>query len=260
MRSIKRVILVIMLAVSLAGSQSRPEKHSYLRQAEVHETKGTVQIVANSPRPLAQVLDALFQKYGWMVDYEDPRFTSKMDLTESDGPSKQIVPSGGSFTVEFPANMEKEKVLQLVTDSYNKSTNPGRFELRKVQDTFAVIGVQARNSQGQLSPQKPLFDAPITVKKQKQNISDTLKLICQTLSKRTGTAITIGVTPRNLLDRGQIEVGGAQLAARDLVLQSLTLPDHQFYWRLVFDPGSKGYWLDIHTPQRTAAPTPAPAP
>lgn len=237
-----------LLALSPAVSQAPKEKNSYLRQAEVHETGGTIQVVANSPRPLAQVLDALIQKYGWAVDYEDPQFISKLDLVESAGPGNQTLPGGGRFSVEFPArNPEKEKILQLVVDSYNKSDNPGRFELRKSgQDTFVVVGAQARDVKGQLSHQQALFDTPITIKTGKRSVSDTLKFICQTVAERQPILVTIGVSPRGLLDTTEVEVGGVQVPARELLLQSLALTHRRLYWRLLFDPSSKGYWLDIH--------------
>jgi hypothetical protein len=257
MSLICRLMLMNLLAGSLALSQA-PQEQSYFRQAEVHEAEGKIQIVANSPRPLAQVLDALQQKYGWVVDYEDPRFISKVDMVQPTAPATQILPGGGVFRVEFPSNLEEEKILEMVVASYNQSNNPGRFELRKSdQDKFVVVGLQARDSQGRLSRQKPLFDVPITVKKIKRNSSDTLKLICQTLAKRQGIAITLGVMPTSLLGHSEIEVGGTHLAARELLAQSLTLPGHRLYWRLLFDPSSKGYWLDIHLARDKNAPSSA---
>ena len=82
MKSIKLVASVILLVISQAFSQAKPEAPSYLKEAQVSETEGTVHVVANSPRPLQQVLDALYKKYGWAVDYEDPRLTSQRDLVD----------------------------------------------------------------------------------------------------------------------------------------------------------------------------------
>jgi hypothetical protein len=36
------------------------------------------------------------------------------------------------------------------------------------------------------------------------------------------------------------------VAARDLLYQALTGLNRRFYWRLLYDPVSKGYVLDIH--------------
>ncbi len=43
---------------------------SYLKQATISEKDGTVHLLANDSRPLAQALDALQGKYGWRINYE----------------------------------------------------------------------------------------------------------------------------------------------------------------------------------------------
>jgi hypothetical protein len=73
MKLIEYVTWVSLLVVSQAISQTTSETGSYQKQAAISETEGIVHIAANSPRPLAQTLDALRQKYGWGVDYEDPQ-------------------------------------------------------------------------------------------------------------------------------------------------------------------------------------------
>ncbi len=241
-----KCLLSLMIVVQ-AISQTPPEKAAYLKQAAISENAGTMQIIANSPRPLAQTLDALQAKYGWVVDYEDPQFLSKLDLTAT-GPVSQTIPAGGRFTAEFPATLsDEEKVLQIIVDSYNHSDNPGRFELRKSkQGIFSVVGTEARDTQGKLSPQQAVFDAPITLATRQRTVFETLNLIFRKIALQRHVTVTVGVSPRNLLDHTNVTVGGAKVRARDLVLQALTSSQRNFYWRLFFDPKSKGYFLDIH--------------
>ncbi len=242
--------------MSQAISQTARETSSYLKQAAISETAGTIHIVANSPRPLAQTLDALQQKYGWVVDYEDPQFISKLDLAETGdaanrAPASNLlarVPGGGPFSVEFPASTpEEEKTLQLVVDSYNRSNNPGRFELRRgKQEAFFVVGAEARDERGQISHQRVLLDVPITLATRRRTVSDTVNLIFRKIAEHRRMAISVGVSPRNLLDHTNVTVGGTKVSARDLLLQTLTSTHRNLYWRLLFDPNSKGYFLDIH--------------
>jgi len=237
-------------------SQTTGDTTSYLKQATISETAGTVHVVANSPRPLAQTLDALQQKYGWVVDYEDPRFISKLDLVEVNDSGQLAhkpnrvsrLPGGGAFSVEFPASgVEEEKVLQLVVDSYNRSNNPGRFELRKSKSgAVVVVGTEARDARGQISRQRVLFDAPITLAPAQRTVSNTLKLICRVLSEHRGVAVSVGVSPRRLLDHTNAKVGGTNISARDLLLQALTATHRNFSWQLFYDPNSKGYFLNLH--------------
>jgi hypothetical protein len=258
MKWITCVTCLSLLVVSQAAvSQTAHETGSYLKRAAVSEMAGVVHIVANSPRPLAQTLDALQQKYGWVVDYEDPQFISKLDLVDTadlgnrapDSNLPARLPGGGAFSVEFPANSpEEEKILQIVVDAYNRSNNPGRFELRKgEQGVFSVVGVEARDRRGQMSHQTILFDAPLTLATRRRTVSDTVNLICRKIAEQRRIAVTIGVSPRNLLDHDDATVGGTKVSARDLLLRTLTSTRHSLYWRLLFDPNSNGYLLDIHS-------------
>jgi len=240
-----------------AISQTTRETGSYVKQAAISEIAGTIHIVADSPRPLEQTIDALQQKYGWVVDYEDPQFISKLDLVETAKPGDPapdlnlpaLLPGGGPFKVEFPAvSPEEEKILQIVVDSYNRSGNPGRFELRKGQQgAFFVVGAQARDGAGQISRQQVLLDVPITLAARKRTVSNTVNLICRKIAEGRRIAVTVGVSPRNLLDHNDATVGGTRVSARELLLQTLRSTRHNLYWRLLFDPDSKGYFLDIHS-------------
>jgi hypothetical protein len=297
MKSIKFVICVTLLVISQAFSQSKPEGASYLKEAQVSETEGTVHVVANSPRPLQQVLDALYRKYGWPVDYEDPRFTSQLDLVDvadpvTHTPHAQTLPAGGKFTVDFPAvslappapapsqapadstksapappvsappvSAEEEKTVRLVVDAYNKSDNSGHFEVRKNgQGNLAVIGIAARDAKGQISPQKPVLDTPLTVARRQRTATGTIELLCKKLTALRGAKVVIGVNPRNLLDHTPVTVGATKAApARDLLWQTLTAAHCNCYLRVVFDPTSKGFYLSIHSIQVPKSATKGPA-
>jgi len=237
--------------VPTQSAQAQP----YLKEASVSESAGTIRIVANSPRPLEQVLDALQKKYGWVVNYEDPQFISKLDVvatqTSGDRAAKSNVlprmPGGGAFSVDFSADAPEEgKILQLVVDAYNQSDNPGRFVLRSGKEgAFFVVGEQAHDARGQISQQRSVFDTPITLVRQDRMASDTVSLICKKIATLRGVAVTLAITPRKVM-YAQVTVGGTNVPARDLLLQTLTSTRQKLYWRLLFDPVTKGYFLDIH--------------
>jgi hypothetical protein len=229
----------------------------YLREASITENKGAIHIAANSPRPLAQVLDALRQKYGWMVDYEDPRYVSTLDVVERPGGNgaTHSLPAGGTFTVDVPADTAatatapppEDKTLQSIVDAYNQSKNPGRFELRKNEDgSYVVSGVGARDEKGKVAAQEAIFDLTITMPKQQSSASETLELLCQKIAEPSHVQITVGVTPRKLMDYTKVNVSGTRAQGRTLLARILESTGHTMYWRLLFDPDSKSYYLDIH--------------
>jgi hypothetical protein len=241
------IFFYISSALVFPMPQATSAKASYFRKAEVHESGGSIQIAANSPRPLAQVADALRQKYGWTIDYEDPRFTSPSDLVVVEGPPRQTLPAGGDFKIEFPGNNpQEEKVLTTAVNSYNLSGHAGRFELRKGEgDRFALVGIKALDASGKLAAQPVLLDAPIAISNEHRTASAMLSLLCQKLSENQHLAVVLGVTPRRILDRTDVSVGGAETAARKLLSQTLAATQRRLYWELVFDPDAKRYMLDV---------------
>ncbi len=284
MNWINRGIFLCTYLVSLGFAQSTAGP-AYLRQATISQTAQTVHITANSPRPLQQTLEALHLKYGWAVDYEDPQYVSQLDLLEAPA-SHSKVPSGGSFSVEFPAvpdecrttNKEntqtnkpaetpappktaqdleecrEEKTLRLVVDAYNHSKNPGQFELRRSQQgTFDVVGTGAHDEKGVITQQQPLFDVPVTLATEERTISATIDLIFQAIAQQNHSVVNLGISPRTILDHTTVKVGGTKVAARELLRQCFIASHHNLYWQLLFNPESKEYYLNVHAARQ--APT-----
>jgi hypothetical protein len=246
--SARATYLIVLLASPLLSQTT--SSSAYLKSAAVTQAAGKVQIRAISPRPVAQILDALMDKYGWLVDYEDPQYTSAKDTVEAQGPTGTTkYPSGGAFNFEFSANApDEEKVLGQAVDAYNKTDNPGRFELRKDADGhFHVIGNAARDEKGTIAKQSVLLDRMVSVPAEEHSITDTLNQVCEELSAQSHVQIAIGISPRSLLEHNKVKLSGTKASARDLLKQSLQATHHKLYWRLIYDPVSQGYFLDIHS-------------
>jgi hypothetical protein len=230
------------------------ESNSFMKAASITQAGGKLQIAANSPRPLAQVLDALREKYGWEVEYEDARYAAKLDFVERPGPdgSPMAFPAGGSFTVEVAAGSDttppaEDKTVQLIVDAYNQSKNPGRFGLRQSEGgRYSVVGVGAQDDSGKILVQEPVLDTAISLPEESRTASATLDLICRKITEQTHVPVTVGITPRALVDHKDVKVGGKEIEARTLLARTIDGVGHAMYWRLLFDPKSKGYYLDLH--------------
>jgi len=244
---------LVLLLISVSVLAQAPKDSSvYLKHATVTEAKGVLHIVSNTPRPLDQVLEAVQNKYGWVVGYEDPQYLLPKDLV--DGPSSagspsQQLPSGGSFSIEFPANApDEDKTLHLIVDSYNHSKNPGQFEVRRgPEGIFYVVGVGERDEKGGVAPQSPPLDVQVTLPSEDRSLTDTLDLLCQEITKQSHSDVVVAVSPRSVLMKTNAKIGGSKIPARDLFLQILAATHHKLYWRLLYDPGSKGFFLNVHS-------------
>jgi len=247
----KTAFLIMLVSVSVFAQTPPTDSSQYQKHATVTETKGVLHIVANAPRPLDQVLEALEIKYGWVIGYEDPQYLLPKDLVEgpsSAGSPAQRMPSGGSFSVEFPANApDEEKTLHLIVDAYNHSRNPGQFEVRRGgENIFYVVGTGERDEKGGIAQQSPPLDVQVTLASEDRSLMDTLDLLCQEITKQSHSDVVVAVSPRSLLMKTNAKIVGNKIQARDLLLQVLTATHRKLYWRALYDPASKGFLLNVH--------------
>jgi len=251
-----------LLIASHAFPQQQSKK-SYLNQAVIFQNGDTVHIFANAPRPLAQVLDALEKKYWWKVNYEDPRLTSDLDLVDDVGPryleahpgARAPIPGGGAFSVDFPAGPtpcrppDEYSTLQVIVDAYNHSGNPGRFELRRDdKGNFDVMGIAAYDNRGDLVQQTPVLDVAISVAAEERIMSETIELIRESLAQRIRTRVINSAFGENLLRQVTVTVGGREESARTVLsrtLSALSATQGGLRWRLLYDPDSKDYALNV---------------
>jgi hypothetical protein len=245
------------LAVSICFSQVVAES-KYLNRATISQAGETVHLSANDPRPLAQALDALQRQYGWLVNYEDPRYLSKLDLVEVTNPpqnrnaasdTRVHYPAGGAFNLDFPNGAapnsfpDEQTTLQLLVDAYNRSNNPGRFELRNTaEQKFDLVGTAAHDAMGHISQQEIFLDLPLTLVDRQRSAVKTIELICSQITGRTHTKVALGVFPMSL-QTAMVKVGGARVPARTLLSRTLTATGRTFIWRMFFDPDSKSYFI-----------------
>jgi len=257
---------VLSVGTLLIVSHAFPQDHGkkpYLDKAVISQTGDTVHIFANAPRPLAQALDALEEKYWWKVSYEDPCYTSDLDLVDDVDPqyleahpgARARVPRGGAFSVDFPSGPvprkppEEYSTLQAVVDAYNHSGNPGRFELRSDgKGNFDVVGVAAYDKGGRLVRQKPVLDLAITVAPEQRSAKDAIDLIRQALARRIGTRVLDGAWGSQFMKGAIVTVGGKEEPVRTLLwrtLSTISSNDGDLRWRLFYDPDSAEYGLNV---------------
>lgn len=233
----------------------------------ITEAGGKIHIATNDPRPLDRIVNALQQKYGWRLNYEDPQYISKLDLTDAKSSSDgRLEPGGGSFVVEVPAGPsadappDEQKTLQLIVDAYNQSSNPGRFDLRHPNpEQFDIVGTSAHDEKGKISKQAVVLDTPVTIPSEDRTVADTVDLICQKLSEKSHIDITLGIHPGGL-DRQRVTVGGKEISARDYISAATVPTGRKISWRLLYDPDSKSYVLNLHQFRVPPPPSKPPAP
>ena len=215
-------------------------------------------VTANDARPLAQAVTAPSEEFGCAIDFEDPPYYSKYDLVDDTAPQWRAahpnakgvtVISGDTFQTQFlrtsdtgTSPAEAERVLDNVVSDYNASANPGRFTVRNEGDgRFAIVGTYVKDKNGQDQTISPILDTPISIQVETRDANTTIEIILNALTVKSQTKVAPFMVPLNALAQSQVTVGGQNIPARVLLLQTLSATKMKLYWRLYYDNDVKMY-------------------
>jgi|SRR5579859_285180 len=261
-----KIIIFIFFLLPISNvlyCQGVLEPHSYLKEGVIEHHGATATVKADCARPLQQAITAVREEYGWAVDYEDPPYQSKYDLTDMTNPKYRAAnpnapvvlgPSGGAFQSTYPESpniwsspaLERE-VLEKIVSDYNRSGNPGNFVVRSLPNgTFDIVGNSIRNDKGVKVPVNPILDTPILIPRSARSLDGAITAILQALSTKTGFDTGIGLGPTNLLmsPAATTTVGGASAPARDL-LKEVTARMKQYVVLFLYEPDQRQYLLGL---------------
>jgi hypothetical protein len=232
------------------------ERHArYLAEPKIRETASWLEITANDPRPLDSVLGALVRQHGWHINYEDPQY-GKEDIIDDTAPSwlkehpngpRAYVVAGGAFYAKiaidgyFPD--DPMQVLPALVEAYNRSGNPGRFELRTTtnHEWFDVVPTAAGDG-----PQNPILDTMMSFNATDSvNIGSSLQAFCDELTRQSGQTVEFwrvfsAGTPQ---EHETIKLHAQNEPARKVLRQILDQVTSVKTWRLLYDPDPRKFHL-----------------
>ena len=263
------ILLTIVLSWSPArGFSQAARSTSHIKKPLIYQIASVVHINAEGERPLLRALDALQEKYGWIVDYEDPIYAAEMTTNAPNLPSRRHAMERNfmrqGFSVEFTVGPTTESppdensVLTTVVNSYNESNTAAQFELRNESDhqsdnenskppepRFDVVGISGGEGSGQTQGHQPILSVPITLSKEPRAAQRTIALICEQVSAQSKIPVTVGTIDGNVAARKQVVVGGTDVPARALLVSTVTSMGDQLSWRLLYDATGKKYELSL---------------
>ena len=262
MRAVYGIVWLLFLSALLSAQQPPDKTKSYMHYGLVQRHGGSATVLANDPRPLLQAITAVKEEYGWIVDFEDPPFTSHQDLIHNADPQWAGAPranargvtvlAGGPFQSDYPEGPDltstaaKEAVLQKIITDYNRSGNPGKFRLvDEGGGRYAIVGAQVKDGGGGDRPATAILDTPISIPSETRSGYQTVRVVVDALSDASGVKVHLGLLADNVLYPSRVTAGGANIRARDLLLQTLNATQYAMDWQLLFDAGGRAYYLSI---------------
>ena len=210
-------------------------------------------------RPLAEAIQMLEQRYGWVVTYEDPRFEHEADVQDVtavvSGPARSnkrvLVPKGVPFTFiyDLPPDGQAPDAAQLINTlltTYSGTGNPGGFGLVTTGDVLHVVPQAIRNSKGEVIQQKSVLDVPISLTFTNGTADQAIGLLLRSLSQTIRIPVLYGSGPVNLLAQTRLDLASSSKPARTVLSTILRASGKPLSWQLFFDPGLRLYVFNVH--------------
>lgn len=244
------------IAMLFAASSSLAQTASHIKKPVIYQVGEYLHINAGGTRPLLQAVEAVQEKYGWAVDYEDPQYPQAPD-----NPTNRISPphrlhsyatngdANDSFSLQYKLGANpnsppgEAKLLWALVDAFNQNASTAQFKLLQQENNrFAVVGVEVRGANEQMVAQQPLLDLPIALMPERRSAADAIAAICRELSQDSKLPVAPHVSA-NL--SGTVVLGGSAQPARELLFQVLAATASEAYWQLLYDAQGESYELNI---------------
>lgn len=264
----KLLSLVLILGhCHLASSQTSSGRH-YLDKAQISDdaSTGTMIVVANAPLPLLDALIAVRSRYGWAVNWEEAPLHSRFDTYDCTDPAwrskhpgeKGATCASGAFFTSSLARIEgqpgvgdEKATLEKLVDDYNKSDNPGKYEVFEADGGLAIVGVKARDEKGILREVTPLLNTVLELPPGKRNVRETIDTILKSLSSSTGAKTGYMSWATHDFDVTEVDLGGHPATARQLLNEALASTGRPFTYRLGFSVEDDTYYLNTDIARKT---------
>jgi len=265
--------MVVAIYLPTASLSQMPTPDSRIKKPLIYQIGDVVHIHADGPRPLLLALDALQEKYGWIVNYEDAEYPANSGLSPNPPSQSPHIHAnvrrrgGGGFSVEFnvgptpDSRPDEYSVLTAVVNAYNEGNATAQFELRTKNEkdaSFDVVGVGIGGQGNEIATQQPILDLSIMLATELRTVEETIASICQKLSERSKVPVIPGEISNDVHGRSTrptIAVGGVGVPARTLLSRTLTFMGDGMGWRLLYDSSSKNYELNVIGPSQSAKTT-----
>ena len=214
-------------------------------------------VSGESGRPLQEVVDALRQRHGWLVSYEDPPFDADQDLVDvtasvrRDGhlERKVFVPRGGPFTFiyDLPAAAETgpASILRTLLDDYALTDYPGTFEVRASAPLFHVVPTSVRGRDGRSRPITSILDTRVTLVEGRRSVATLLDEVTADVSRQIGVHVGFGPGADNLLLQSFVQGGAVNEPARQVITRALGTVNRPATWDLRYAPRFGAYMMGV---------------
>jgi hypothetical protein len=230
---------------------------------------GSVLLKIDSGRPVHRAVNTLQTRYGYVITYEDPRYTNDDDLQDvaakvrkdySSYPPglapKLMVPKGGRLTLRLPASTDINprdlaSILRLLARTQGTSSRGGHFRVEQIGDVFHLVPTEVRDRKGNWSHYNSLLDTPISLPEQERSESELYQAIADAVGAATDVRLWMivngGIVMGMVVPQLRTSMGATREPARNVLMRALQLHRSRRTWALLHGPeeGNNMFALNV---------------
>lgn len=213
-----------------------------------------------SARPVNDILNKLQLKYGWAVNFEEPRYLyagDREDVSEEVRARRGLAqPVHGYYAHRaVPLTLEisgipnrqtppERETLQRLVEAYNASQGH-EYELREGGNRFSIVGIGAKDEYGRFQNQPPILDLHVDLEPKERDGNAVLIDLCKKLWAVAGVQVSYG-RPSHALAQMKFAKGFSG-SARDILTEVLNQSrlSCKSSWSLLYGPSDDSYGLSV---------------
>jgi hypothetical protein len=193
-----RIILICGLAIAASASGQTTEC------AKVTRSGDEVTMIADSIRVVDSIANTLAQRFGVLVNAEEPQYQFSEDLqdirdADPDWSAQHpkvhyLVPKRRHMEIHFSvlpdgSPSDVNDLMRQVLEKANQQT-PFRYRLDADGEFFSFVPTATRDANGFVVAAMPLLDRRVTIPLGNRRVSESAKLMADSLSAQTGLRVS----------------------------------------------------------------------
>lgn len=231
--------------------------------AEPAKDEITLEIV--EPRPLSVALRDLSDRHGWVITYEDPRWSHPDDLEDQtagvQGAVERVaqglhpplrIPRVQPLRFSYPRQRieggfgARFDLVEELLAVYERGNAGVAYELRRDGDVLHVLPQQARDERGDWIEHVSLLDRPLEFPRARRTVMETIDEIEKAINRTSSAEFSLGMVMIEPFHHTFVEVGGEGRTGRELLGEVMSAVDVLTSWVLFYDPTLQTYFFSVY--------------
>jgi hypothetical protein len=241
-----------------------------------HAQTGSGATTSLNVTSLADAVDALVSRSGYIITLERPRFEYSGDLEEiptehrrdldqyPKGGAPRILQSrGNAFSLKLPGEsilklQDISAVLQQIVQTQSMSDHGGHFHVEQTGEAFHLVPTEVQDRDGNWVAYHSILDALITIPAKDRSALETVEAVCAAVSTGAHAPVMVLQAPMMLLLNSREVLSAKDESARTVLTRALAGMNQKLTWNVFYDVPARSYMLLIFVvPDKTSSPVTA---